>query len=28
VRLARIGPGGGLVQFAVVDREAGPWGRR
>jgi anaerobic selenocysteine-containing dehydrogenase len=28
VRLARIGPGGGLVQFAVVDREAGPWGQR
>jgi anaerobic selenocysteine-containing dehydrogenase len=28
VRLARVGTGGGLVQFAVVDREAGPWGRR
>ncbi|MBZ5595669.1 MAG: molybdopterin-dependent oxidoreductase [Acidobacteriia bacterium] len=28
VRLARLGPGGGLVQFAVVDREAGPWGHR
>jgi anaerobic selenocysteine-containing dehydrogenase len=28
VRLVRMGTGGGLVQFAVVDREAGPWGRR
>jgi len=28
VRLARAGTDGGLVQFAVVDREAGPWGRR
>ena len=28
VRLTRVGPGGGLVQFAVVDREAGPWGHR
>jgi anaerobic selenocysteine-containing dehydrogenase len=28
VRLARVGKGGELVQFAVVDREAGPWGRR
>jgi molybdopterin-containing oxidoreductase family iron-sulfur binding subunit len=28
VRLARVGSGGGLVQFAVVDRDAGPWGRR
>lgn len=28
VRLTRLGMGGGLVQFAVVDREAGPWGRR
>jgi len=28
VRLARVATGGGLVQFAVVDREAGPWGRR
>jgi anaerobic selenocysteine-containing dehydrogenase len=28
VRVVRVGAGGGLVQFAVVDREAGPWGRR
>jgi menaquinone reductase, molybdopterin-binding-like subunit len=28
VRLARVGNDGGLVQFAVVDREAGPWGHR
>ena len=28
VRLTRLGPGGGLVQFAVVDREMGPWGHR
>lgn len=28
VRLTRIGPNGGLVQFAVVDREQGPWGHR
>ncbi|HVP48445.1 MAG TPA: molybdopterin-dependent oxidoreductase [Bryobacteraceae bacterium] len=28
VRLTRVGAGGGLVQFAVMDREAGPWGHR
>jgi anaerobic selenocysteine-containing dehydrogenase len=28
VQLTRVGAGGGLVQFAVEDREAGPWGRR
>jgi molybdopterin-containing oxidoreductase family iron-sulfur binding subunit len=28
VRLARVGTGRGLVQFAVVDRESGPWGHR
>ena len=28
VRLARVGKSGELVQFAVVDREAGPWGHR
>jgi anaerobic selenocysteine-containing dehydrogenase len=28
VRLTRLGPNGGLVQFAVVDREQGPWGHR
>lgn len=28
VRLARVGPDGGLVQFAIVDREQGPWGHR
>jgi len=28
VRLTRLGPDGGLVQFAVVDREQGPWGHR
>ncbi|HUI51748.1 MAG TPA: molybdopterin-dependent oxidoreductase [Terriglobales bacterium] len=28
VRLNRLGPNGGLVQFAVVDREQGPWGHR
>ncbi len=28
VRITRIGSDGGLVQFAVVDREQGPWGHR
>jgi anaerobic selenocysteine-containing dehydrogenase len=28
VRLTRLGPDGGLVQFAAVDRELGPWGYR
>ena len=28
VRLIRVGPDGGLVQFAIVDREQGPWGHR
>jgi len=28
VRLTRLGPNGSLVQFAVVDREQGPWGHR
>jgi len=28
VRLTRLGPNGGLVQFAIVDREQGPWGHR
>ncbi len=28
VRLTRLGSDGGLVQFAAVDREMGPWGHR
>ncbi|HET9318858.1 MAG TPA: hypothetical protein VFO27_03755, partial [Bryobacteraceae bacterium] len=28
VRLTRLGTDGGLVQFAAVDREMGPWGHR
>jgi anaerobic selenocysteine-containing dehydrogenase len=28
VRLVRLGADGGLVQFAAVDRELGPWGYR
>jgi anaerobic selenocysteine-containing dehydrogenase len=28
VRLTRVGAGGGLIQFAAVDRELGPWGHR
>jgi anaerobic selenocysteine-containing dehydrogenase len=28
VRITRLGPRGGLIQFAAVDRELGPWGYR
>src|SRR5579864_1321452 len=28
VRITRLGTDGGLVQFAAVDREMGPWGHR